>query len=116
MTSRGASVTGCEFARDYRHWERLQSLGVTDFSHWACTQALCMPVPFRQGASLQAQGENSGEGRAFRQGACLQALGGASCMGQGFRHGAFLQAPALPAGKGLEYRHLELFQARDMPS
>ena len=97
-------------------------MGVTDFSHWACPQALdmtlssCRGLDFRHRVRIQAWCKPSGMGCAFRQGACLQALGRASCLWQGFRHGAFLQARALPAGKGLEYRHLELFQARGMPS
>ena len=87
-------------------------MGVTDFSHWACPQALSMPVPFRQGARLQAQGENSRMGQAFRHGARLQARGVPSGTGRGFMHAARLQAQGFPSGTGLACRQGALVHTR----
>ena len=90
-------------------------MGVTDFSHWACPQALGVPSPsgmgpaFRHGASLQA-------GEAFSQGASLQAWDLTSGMGHVFMLGVWLQVRGLSLGTGHAFRHREWLQARGLSS
>ena len=92
-----------------------QSLGVTDFSHWACPQALGMPVPFRHRASLQAWCLPSDKGCAFRHWAGLHAWVLSSGTWSPFRYSEQLHAQGVTSGKGSSvlFRHRARHQAQD---